>query len=122
MTKTIIMRMVCAITALTLTLALMCVEVRPASAETEIQRILKVGLYYGSSAKTVATVTSERGFYAGTFNDREFSEEQIIENTTVMVRRGDGGIVIQDTDGNTLYTEHDGAGVGLSPVYTDFWE
>lgn len=122
MTKTFIFRAVCAVTAFALTLALMCVEVRPAAAEMEIQRILKVGLCYGSSAKTAATVTSERGFYVGTFNDREFSEEQIIENTTVMVRRGDGGIVIQDTDGNTLYAEHDGAGVGLSPIYTDFWE
>lgn len=92
------------------------------SAEVSAPEIIKVGLNYGSSAKTVATVTSQRGFYAGTFDDRTFLEELIIENTTVMVRSTEDGIVVQNTDGETLYTEHDGKGVGLSPIYTDYWE
>ncbi len=33
--------------------------------EIYLPQILKVGLYYGSSAKSVVTLTSERGFYAG---------------------------------------------------------
>ncbi len=122
MTKTHVIRLICAVLAFALTLALMSIEVRPANAEISVQRILKVGLNYGSSAKSVATVTSERGFYVGRFDDRTFVEEQIIENHTVMIRRSGDSIVVQDTDGNTLYTESGNSGVGLCPFYTDFWE
>ena len=53
---------------------------------------------------------------------RAFIEEQIIENSTVIIRRTESSIVVEDTDGNTLYTESGNNGVGLRPFYTDFWE
>lgn len=94
----------------------------PAYAEINVPQTVKVGLYYGSSAKSLVTVTSERGFYVGTFDDRNFVEEQIIENTAVMIRLDDGQVSVQDTDGNVLYREDGSSGVGLCPIYTNFWE
>lgn len=92
------------------------------SAEVYVPSNIKVGLFYGSSAKTSVKITSERGYYAGVFNDRVFSEEKIIEDTDVIVSIAENQVVLSDLDGNVLYSETGNSGIGICPVYTDFWE
>lgn len=103
--------------------AVMALAAVPVSAEISVPALIKVGLYYGSSVKSVVTVTSDRGFYAGRFNDREFIEDRIIEATTVIVRINENGqLSVDDQNGNPLYVESGGTGIGLRPFYTEVWE
>lgn len=46
------------------------------SADVSVPSNITVGLFYGSSAKTSVKITSERGYYAGVFNDRVFLERE----------------------------------------------
>lgn len=115
-------RIICGFLALVAVTVLMSAEVRPARAEISAQRILKVGLNYGSSAKSAATVTSEQGFRVGHFEDRTFAEDGTLGNQTLSVNRDGDSLVLRDTEGNTLYTEQGGKGIGLCPIFDDFWD
>ena len=76
------------------------------SAEINIPSVLKVGLFYGSTAKTSFTVSCERGYYAGWYNDRDFKEDRIIESTDVKIGLDTNGqITVFDLNGNLLYQE-----------------
>lgn len=109
--------------ALTAALAVLLGMTTVGYGEIYLPQILKVGLYYGSSAKSVVILTSERGFYAGRYDDRTFVEDRIIENKTLIVRISDNGqISVDDENGNTLYVESGNNGIGLRPFYTDYWE
>lgn len=103
-------------------LTISCSGYISASAEIFVPSVLKVGLFYGSGAKTVVTLTSERGWYAGFYNDRDFSETRIIENQTIKIGLENGRLSAYDTDGNILFAEDGDTGLGLRPFYTDFWE
>lgn len=93
------------------------------SAEINIPSVLKVGLFYGSTARTSFTVSCERGYYAGWYNDRDFKEDRIIESTDVKIGLDTNGqITVFDLNGNLLYQESGNQGLGIRPVYTNFWE
>lgn len=93
-----------------------------AGAEINIPSLLKIGLFYGSNAKTSVGISCERGYYIGRFDDREFVEEKIIENTDIQVTLSGGQITISDLNGTALYTESGNQGIGIKPIYTNFWE
>lgn len=92
-------------------------------AEVQIESTVKVGLFFGSTAKKSVSLKSDRGFYAGAFNDRVFVEHEIIENTEVSIGIGSNGqITVSDANGTLIYQETGNNGIGLCPVYTDFWD
>lgn len=103
-------------------LLLSCIGVCRADAEIYIPEFLKVGLFYGSGAKTAATLTCDRGWYAGYYDDREFKENKIIESTSLKVGLENGCLALYDLNGNILFQEDGNTGIGLRPIYTDFWE
>ncbi len=100
-----------------------CIGGITANAEVSIPSVIKVGLFYGSNAKTSFGVSCERGYYAGWFDDRDFKEDKIIENTDIKIGLDTNGQVTAfDLNGNLLYQESGNQGLGISPIYTNFWE
>ncbi len=60
--------------------------------ETAVDTI-KIGLFYGSTAKDSVTITSDSGFYAGVETDGEFISELTLPETGVTVTAGEGTTV-----------------------------
>lgn len=103
---------------------ILCVLVYPVqAANVYVPNVLKIGLYYASTAKESIGVSCSRGYYAGWYDDREFIEDKIIEDTDILITRSsDEKIVITDLSGTVLYTESENKGIGIKPIYTNFWE
>ncbi|MBQ7901947.1 MAG: SpoIID/LytB domain-containing protein, partial [Clostridia bacterium] len=53
---------------------------------------LRVGLYYGSTAKTSYSITSESGFSVGTETDRIYTEQFTMSDTSLTITMGSDGI------------------------------
>lgn len=62
-------------------------------AESEGIDTVKVGLFYGSTAKSSVEITSADGFLMGFEEDGEFVEDGILEESSVTVCAGDGNTV-----------------------------
>ena len=57
---------------------------------------LRVGLYFGSTAKTSYTITSESGFSVGTEQDRKYNESYTIADTSLTVTLEENTIKFAD--------------------------
>lgn len=115
-------KLICFCMTLLITLSIIS-SVTLSYAEVQIESTVKVGLFYGSTAKKSVVIKSDRGFYTGVYNDRTFVEDKIIDQSEVKVGIGSNGqITVSDSSGNSIYQEQGNNGLGLSPVYTDFWE
>ena len=55
---------------------------------------IKIGLFYGSTAKDSVTISSSDGFLMGTETDGEFKEDLLISQKEITVSAGDGNSVI----------------------------
>lgn len=87
-----------------------------AHADYAIPSYLRIGLYYGSNAKSEVTVASENGFFIGTYLGTEFTEEEDVRDTEVVVSFTDSGIVVK-SGGSVIYKTSDTSrGLGLFPT------
>ncbi len=87
-----------------------------ASAHYNVPSYLRIGMFYGSSAKNEASVTTESGFYIGSYKGTEFTEisETIYKEVTVTF---DGeNITVKNSDGQVIHTADADVGVGIFPT------
>lgn len=85
-------------------------------ADYSIPSYLRIGLFYGTNAKSEVTVSSENGFFAGTYSGTDFSSEKQIDLTELTVTFTDSGIVASN-GGRTVYSANNPeAGLGLFPT------
>ncbi len=86
------------------------------SAHYDVPSYLRIGLFYGSSAKSEAKVTTESGFYIGSYSGTEFTEisETIYKEVTVTF--SDSTIIVKNADGQVIYTADSETGVGIFPT------
>ena len=123
--KRISLKFISMATAIMLIATLFCAAGGLKASAVSVPSTLKIGLYYGSNARQSLSVTSERGFYLGYYEDRTFVERIITDALTVTVSIDGAGTmsIVNSGTGETLYTQESGVdNVGLRPIYTNFWE
>ncbi len=87
-----------------------------ALADYSIPSYVRIGLFYGSNAKSEATVTSENGFKLGVYHGNEFAEDVETIHTELIVTFGKDEIVVK-SGGQTIYKTDDvEEGIGLFPT------
>lgn len=87
-----------------------------AYADYSIPSYLRIGLYYGSTAKSEAVITSENGFYIGTYLGTDFTKKDETSLTELKVEFVNGGITVTG-GGSVIYRADNGeSGVGLFPT------
>lgn len=87
-----------------------------AYANYNIPSYLRIGLYYGGSSLTSASVSSENGFYIGTYNGTNFNENNKTAVSDLTVTFEDDCITVTG-NGKTIYKTSDKeAGLGLFPT------
>lgn len=92
------------ITTIMLTIVLLTLTAVPVFANES--ELIKVGLKYGSTAKNSYTLTCGDGFYVGESTGGDFAEtEDLTEYDTLVVTSADGAIVLQTTDGTTIFDD-----------------
>lgn len=110
--KNIIKRITAALVLIVFAMSFM-----PAFAAYDIPSYIRIGLYFGGNAKSEVVVTSEHGFYLGSYAGTIFSEEveTIYDKLTItftddsiMAKADSGEVVLNVTD-----TE---SGLGVFPV------
>ena len=71
-------------------------------ADYAIPSYVRIGLYFGGSAKSSVTVTSENGFYIGTYAGTKFAEDFETVYTELNVSFSDNHIVVKNHAGETI--------------------
>lgn len=86
------------------------------SADYSIPSYIRIGLFYGSNAKNEVKLSSENGFFFGTYSDTTFSEKAEVDATEITVTFENGGIVAR-SNGEVLYKTNDAEeGLGVFPT------
>lgn len=88
----------------------------PVSADYTIPSYVRIGLFYGSNARDKMNVSSENGFFIGTYSGAEFSEEKRVASTELTVSFESGGVVVRDSEDVLYKTDDAEKGVGLFPT------
>lgn len=85
-------------------------------ADYSIPSYIRVGLFYGGTAKNSVTLSSENGFCFGKYSDTVFEEEKRSSLTELTVTFEDGRITAS-SNGNTVYsTSNPDEGLGIFPT------
>lgn len=86
-------------------------------ADYAIPSYVRIGLYFGGSAKSSVTVTSENGFYIGTYAGTKFAEDFETVYTELNVSFSDNHIVVKNHAGETIHSTSDTeTGIGIFPT------
>ncbi len=75
----------------------------------------RIGLFFGTSAKNEANVTSENGFKLGRYEGTEFLETKKTSETELNVKF-DGSSIIASSNGKTIYKADAADGMGIFPT------
>lgn len=85
-------------------------------ADYSIPSYLRIGLFYGSNAKSEVTVTSEYGFKLGTYLGTEFTEESETADTGLVVTFSNNKIVVKSGGYEIYQTSNVEKGLGVFPT------
>lgn len=88
----------------------------PVSADYTIPSYIRIGLFYGSNAKSQVTVTSDNGFYIGTYSGAAFNEELEIADTEITVSFESGAVVVKSGSSVIHKNTDTDEGVGVFPT------
>ncbi len=88
--------------ALLLCFLLFMVYPFPAHADYALPQFVRIGLMYGNGAPKTMTLESEHGFLIGSYDGREFSQNQETEEGTLTVLVQEEGIQVSDSAGKVL--------------------
>lgn len=76
-----------------LTMTLMVFNIPASAAATKPENdMLRVGIFFGATAKQECTIRSDSGFLIGTEENRIFSEQYIIEDNSITIKMSQDGI------------------------------
>ncbi len=108
------------ISALIITIAILftsiCSLSLTAYADYSIPSYLRIGLFYGGTAKNSLTVTSENGFYVGTYEGTEFIEKESLKVEELNIEVTSDSITASN-NGRVLYrTTALDKGLGIFPT------
>lgn len=88
----------------------------PAYADYSIPSYLRIGLFYGSGAKSSFTVTSANGLQVGTYSGTDFTKEDTLRVTELNIQISQDKITASN-NGSVLYETSDPEeGLGLFPT------
>ena len=87
-----------------------------AYADYSIPSYLRIGLYFGANALNSATVTSEGGFYIGTYSGTKFNQDKQVSATELRVSFENGGVVVREGDTVVSETADGARGIGVFPT------
>ncbi len=82
-------RIICLFIVMTLVISNIPMTISAAKPATDT---LRVGLFYGSTAKSSCTITSESGFSIGLETDRKYTEHYTLDDTSITITMSDDGI------------------------------
>lgn len=85
-------------------------------AHYDVPSYLRIGMFYGSSAKNEAVVTTESGFYIGSYTGTTFTEISQTIYKEVTVTFNDNTITVKNNDGQIIHTAEAETGVGIFPT------
>ena len=88
----------------------------PAYADYSIPSYLRIGLFYGTNSKSSVTVSSENGFYFGTYSGTDFSQAKKTSLTEMTVSFEGGGIVAKSNGSVVFKTDNAAEGMGIFPT------
>lgn len=76
----------------------------PRAEAADRDTVLRVGLYYGSSALPTVTLENSGGFSFGSMNGTAFSAAQAASAASITVKADGGSFTVTDAAGGTVYT------------------
>ncbi len=82
-------KIICLFIVTTLVISNIPMTITAAKPQTDT---LRVGVFYGSTAKSSCTITSESGFSIGTESDRTFTEQYTLDDTSITITMSADGI------------------------------
>ncbi len=86
-------------------------------ADYAIPSYIRIGLFYGSSAKNSVTVTSENGFFIGEYSGTDFIEDFQTVYKELTVEFTNNYITVKNGEGELLHSTDDTeTGIGLFPT------
>ena len=83
----------------------------PVFADYSIPSYLRIGLFYGANEKSDVTLSSEHGFYFGTYSGTDFTQTGSTNAKEIKVAFTNGGVAA--TSGGSVVYKADDAAVGL---------
>ena len=108
------------ISALIITFAILITSIYGLSltayADYSIPSYLRIGLFYGGTAKNSLTVASENGFYIGTYDGTDFIEKESFSVSELNIEIT-GDAITASNNGHVLYRTTDlSKGLGIFPT------
>lgn len=90
---------------------ILLVSVLPVYADYTLPQFVRIGLMYGNGAPKTVKLESEHGFLLGKYQEREFTQETAVADTTLTVSVKDGLVTVCNADGLVLCQKAGSAGV-----------
>lgn len=88
----------------------------PSYADYSIPSYLRIGLFYGANEKKEVNLSSENGFFFGTYSGTDFSQEGRSSETEITVRFTDISIAVSANGTDIYIIDNPEKGLGVFPT------
>lgn len=85
-------------------------------ADYDIPSYLRIGLFYGANEKNEVNLSSENGFFFGTYSGTDFNQKKSSAETEITVKFTDNSIVVSANGTDVYKTDDPEKGLGVFPT------